>query len=180
MFMVPDWNGQLCFSETPPGPPPSARSLEVRPVPYRIARAFVERYHYLAYAPPGARICMGAWYGDRLVGVMLFGRPVARLEDQKHTLELTRMVLLDECPRNSESRALGLATRWIRGHMPEVRRLIAYADPNRGHRGTVYLAAGWKIVGKTKGGKWSCPSRPNRRDAAAGPKLKFELPLNRS
>ncbi|MBC7106845.1 MAG: hypothetical protein H5T97_13010 [Firmicutes bacterium] len=174
MFVVTDWNGQLRFSDTPPGPPPDARSLEVRPVPFRIARAFVERFHYLGYAPWGARISLGVWHGDRLVGVMLFGRPSARLEDQRGTLELTRMVLLDECPRNSESRALGLAARWIRRRMPEIRRLISYADPARGHKGTVYLAAGWRFVGRTSGGRWSCPSRPGRRDASPGPKLKFE------
>jgi len=173
MFVAPGWDGQLYLCETPPGPPPSARCLEVRPVPYRVARAFVERHHYLGYAPPGARACLGVWYGDRLVGVLMFGRPSARLEDQEHTVELTRMVLLDECPRNSESRALALAAKWIRGNMPEIRRLIAYADPSRGHRGTVYLAAGWKFVGRTAGGRWARPGRP-RRDASTVPKLKFE------
>jgi len=173
MFLVPDWDGQLRFSETPPDPPPGARSLEVRPVPFRTARAFVERFHYLGYVPLTARVSLGVWHGDRLVGVMLFGRPAARLEDQRRTLELSRMVLLDECPHNSESRALGLAARWIRRHMPEIRRLISYADPAKGHRGTVYLAAGWRLVGRTDGSRWTRPGRP-RRDAAVGPKLKFE------
>ncbi|WP_051275799.1 XF1762 family protein [Desulfovirgula thermocuniculi] len=174
MFLVPDWDGQFRFSDTPPGPPPSAKHLEMRPVPYRIAQAFVERHHYLGYAPPGARACLGVWYGDRLVGVLVFGRPSARLEDQRHTLELTRMVLLDECPRNSESRALALAVKWVRRNMPGIRRLIAYADPGRGHQGTVYRAAGWRLVGRTAGGRWTRTGR-SRRDAAAGPKLKFEL-----
>lgn len=177
MFVVPDWDGQLRLSDTPPGPPSSARDLEVRSVPYRTARAFVERHHYLGYAPPGVRVCLGVWYGERLVGVLVFGRPSARLEDQRRTLELTRMVLLDECSRNSESRALALAVRWIWKNMPGIRRLIAYADPGREHRGTVYRAAGWRLVGRTNGGRWSCPSRPRRRDAAVGPKLKFELIL---
>ncbi len=134
--VYPDWNGQMRFEfREIPWPPESARSLSVEPIPYRYARNFVTRYHYLHYAPPGAKVCLGVWYADRLVGVLLFGRPVARLEDQKYTLELTRMVLLDECPMNSESRVLALAARWVRRHLPGVRRLIAYADPARGHRG---------------------------------------------
>jgi len=177
MSVAPGWDGQLRFSGAPPGPPPSARDLEVRPVPFRAARAFAERFHYLGYAPPGARVCLGVWHGDRLVGVLMFGRPAARLEDQERTLELTRMVLLDECPRNSESRALALAARWIRRYMPEIRRLITYADPAKGHHGTVYLAAGWRLVGRTSGGRWSRSGRP-RRDAAPGPKLKFEKVLD--
>lgn len=176
MFVVPDWDGQLRFSETPPGPPPGARSLEVRPVPCRVARAFVEKWHYLHYAPVAPRVCLGIWYADQLVGVLIFCKPAARLEDQHHTLELARMVLLGLCPRNSESRALGLAGRWIRRNMPEIKRLISYADPAQGHRGTVYLAAGWRLLGRTDGSRWTRPGRP-RRDAAVGPKLKFEKVL---
>lgn len=171
-----DWDNQLRFDFSPsPWPPRSARDLAVAPVPYRIARRFVERNHYLGYAPPGARACLGVFCGSRLAGVLVFGRPSARLEDQVGTLELTRMVLLDECPKNSESRALALAARWVKRNLPGVRRLIAYCDPGQGHRGTVYRAAGWRLAGVTKGGRWSCPARPGRRDASPGPKLKFEL-----
>lgn len=176
MFLVSDWDGQMRFSDAPPGPPPSARTLTVLPVSYRTAKLFVEQHHYLGYAPPGARACLGVWYGGRLMGVLMFGRPSARLEDQHNTLELTRMVLLDECPRNSESRALALATMWIRKNMHEIRRLIAYSDPAQGHEGTVYRAVGWRLIGRTTGGRWSRSGR-QRRDAAVGVKLKFELLL---
>jgi len=175
--IVAGWDGQMQFTDES-GPPPGAKSLEVRPVQFRVARRFVQIHHYLRYAPPGARACLGVWHGTRLMGVLMFGRPAARLEDQRHTLELTRMVLLDECPRNSESRALGLAARWIRRNMPEIHRLIAYADPARGHKGTIYRAAGWRYVGETEGRPWNRPGRP-RRDAAPGPKLKFELILSK-
>lgn len=176
MVVVINWDGQMQLVTSSPGPPPDAKSLEVRPVPYRVAKRFVERHHYLGYAPPGARACLDVWYGDLLVGVLMFGRPAARLEDQRRTLELTRMVLLDECSKNSESRALALAAKWVRRHMPGIRRLIAYADPRQGHKGTIYRAAGWQLIGSTRGGVWSCAGR-SRRDAAPGPKLKFELLL---
>ncbi|NPV30575.1 MAG: hypothetical protein HPY58_13205 [Firmicutes bacterium] len=110
------------------------------------------------------------------MGVLMFGRAAARLEDQWHTLELSRMVLLDECPRNSESRVLALAARWIRQHLPDIFRLIAYADPGQGHKGTIYRAVGWRLVGMTRGGSWTRTGRP-RRGASPGPKLKFELLL---
>ncbi|MGB9848914.1 MAG: hypothetical protein ACPLSY_03700 [Moorellaceae bacterium] len=132
---------------------------------------------YLGYTPPGARAHLGVWYGDHLVGVLVFGRPSARLEDQEHTLDLTRMILLDECPRNSKSRALTLVAKWVRRNMPGIRRLIAYADPSRGHRGTVYLAAGRTFASRTAGGRWARPGRP-RRDASPVPKPKFEKILD--
>jgi len=37
----------------------------------------------------------------------------------------------------------------------------------------VYLAAGWRFVRRTAGGRWIRPGRP-RRDASPTPKLKFE------
>jgi len=107
--------------------------------------------------------------------VLMFTNPIARLEDQERTLELHRMVLLDAAPRNSPSRCLAIARRLIRRLYPDVKRLIAYADPGVGHTGTVYRAAGWQYTGKTRGGSWEY--RHGRQDRARGPKLKFETRL---
>jgi len=176
MMFATDWSGQLFLCDHDPFPP-AARELRVRPVDFTVARCFVRMHHYLGYAPPGARASLGVYYREHLVGVMIFTRPCARLEDQQHTLELSRMVLLDHCPRNSESRALGLAARWVKKNMPEIHRLIAYADPARGHKGTIYRAAGWRFLGETEGRPWNHAGRP-RRDAAPGRKLKYELVLD--
>jgi len=73
-------------------------------------------------------------------------------------------------PANSESRALALAAKWVRQNMPDIHRLIAYADPARGHAGTIYRAAGWRFIGQTEERTWNHAGRP-RRDAAPGPKL---------
>ncbi|MGQ9498206.1 MAG: XF1762 family protein [Desulfotomaculales bacterium] len=177
MMFAADWSGQLFFCDHDPRPA-AARELYVRPVPYGVARRFVETHHYLRYAPFGAKISLGVYYREHLVGVMMFTHPCARFEDQEHTLELSRMVLLDCCPRNSESRSLGLAARWVKRNMPQIRRMVTYADPAQGHRGTIYRAAGWRFLGNTEGRPWS-HSRRVRRDAAVGRKLKFELILHR-
>ena len=105
-----------------------------------------------------------------LIGVMMFGRPVARYEDQDTTLELTRMVLLPS-PKNSESRSLSLAEKWIK-HNTKFRRLIAYADSDR-HQGTIYKAANWELIQiHHQTGRWNF--RKRRRKNAGGDKLKFE------
>ncbi len=112
-----------------------------------------------------------------MMGVMVFGRPVARLEDQTGTLELTRMVLWPS-PKNSESRALSLAEKWLRTNAPSgIRRLIAYADSER-HTGTIYRAANWtetKRDTRRPGDGWT--SRKDRIRDAGGPKIKFERVL---
>ncbi|WP_338826362.1 hypothetical protein MTBGP_11740 [Moorella thermoacetica] len=167
-----DWSGQMYFCDCDQRPP-SAKLLYIKPIPWLIAKQFVELHHYLHYAPPGSKICLGVFYQEHFLGVLIFGRPIARLEDQLETLELSRMVLLDICPKNSESRSLGLAARWIKKNMPWVRRLISYADPGQGHTGTIYRAAGWNFVRKTSKGRWTRRGRL-RRDNAVGVKFKFE------
>ena len=128
--------------------------------------------HYLGYAPPGARLRLWVLQGDRIIGAMMWGRPSARHLDQRHILELTRMVFVDDTEPFVESRALALARAYIRRHFPEVKGLVAYSSTAMGHEGTVYQADGWFCVGRTEGGKWSNRTR-QRRDADPSPKLKW-------
>ena len=95
-------------------------------------------------APCGCKFCLGIYADSELVGVMIFGHPIARMEEQDNTLELTRMFLFDS-PKNSESKALSLAEKWIKRNRTE-RRLIAYSDTAEGHTGTIYRAANWKMI----------------------------------
>lgn len=144
---------------------------EVRQISWKSARRMIEQHHYLRYAPCGHKFSLGIYAGEQLIGVMIFGRPVARKEDQENTLELTRMFLYDS-PKNSESRSLSLAEKWIRKNRHET-RLIAYSDPEVGHKGIIYRAANWRYVGMSRLWSWS-KSRPNRRGEIGGRKLKFE------
>ena len=144
----------------------------VRPVSYRVARRCVEQYHYLGYAPRISMVNLGVFSGKTLLGVMLFSHPTARHEEQSETFELTRMCLIDEAPKNSETRALSLAYRWLRMNT-ERKRLIAYADTAEGHEGIIYRAGGWhEIQRKDPVGHWD--SRGNRRPTQGGAKIKFE------
>ena len=110
-----------------------------RKISYKDARRIIEQNHYLGYAPCGCKFCLGIYADSELIGVMIWGHPIARMEEQDNTLELTRMFLFDS-PKNSESRALSLAEKWIKLNRTE-RRLIAYSDTAEGHLGTIYRAA---------------------------------------
>jgi hypothetical protein len=134
--------------------------IEVRPVPWRYARRVCEAHHYLG-APQGHRFSLGVYDGHELLGVMIWGRPVARNLDDGETLEMTRMCLMVQRP-NLASQSLGKAVKWIRTNRPE-RHLISYSDD--GHRGTIYAAANWKPTPIAKSGKWrsGIPARANTR-----------------
>ena len=149
----------------------STLPTNVVPISFKAARRIIEANHYLGYAPPGCKFCLGIYADNDLAGVMIFGRPIARMEDQEGSLELTRMFLYDS-PKNSESRALSLAEKWIRRNRTE-RRLIAYSDTAEGHLGTIYRAANWKMVKEVRSETWIRGGR-DRRGKIGGKKLKFE------
>ena len=144
---------------------------QVKSIHYKDARRIIERHHYLGYAPCGCRFCLGIYSNNDLIGVMIWGHPIARMEEQENTLELTRMFLFDS-PKNSESRALSLAEKWIKQNRTE-RRLIAYSDTEEGHTGTIYRAANWKMIKEVKAESWIRKNR-DRKGMIGGIKLKFE------
>lgn len=130
--------------------------------------------HYLRSTPAGAvlRLEILDDSGAR-IGAMLWGRPVSPRVDQVHILELTRMVMVDDTEPNAESRALGMARRYIRRHYPHIRGLIAYASTGEGHSGTIYQADGWFKISETAARSSGWSSRSGRTDRDLSPKLKF-------
>ena len=96
------------------------------------------------------------------VAVATWGRPIARMEDQETTLELTRQAHGPYVPRNTGTWMLGQMRRWIRENMPEITRLISYQDTDK-HRGTIYKADNWTMIDETFCVTPWNKSRPNRR-----------------
>ena len=52
--------------------------------------------------------------------------------------------------------------------------LLTYTLPSEG--GASLRAAGWRVVGRSRGGSWSRPGRPRRDKAPVGPKLVWSPP----
>ena len=64
--------------------------LELRPCDYATARDFVGLHHRHNKPPPGHKFSIACYDGDRLCGVVMVGRPVARYCDDGLTLEVNR------------------------------------------------------------------------------------------
>jgi hypothetical protein len=62
-------------------------------------------------------------------------------------LELNRLCLLDEMPRNSESKFLSIVCDRIKTDFPAVKVLLSWADGLRGKPGFVYQACSWLYGG---------------------------------
>ncbi|MDQ0270750.1 Mom family adenine methylcarbamoylation protein [Cytobacillus purgationiresistens] len=129
---------------------------------------------YLKSTPAGARLRL--WVlddtGER-IGAMMWGRPNARQLDQHALLELTRMYLVEEAPKNSESKSLGLARKYIRKNMPEIKGIIAYSSTGMRHEGTIYKADNWFELGRSKVSTKGWSNRVGRENRDASEKIRW-------
>ena len=139
-------------------------------VEFAAAAGFV-RDHHRHYTPPvGHVFSLGAYEGDRLCGVAIVGRPVARHRDDGLTLEVTR--LCTDGTRNAASFLLGCCAR--AAHALGYRRIGTYTLASEG--GASLRAAGWRIVSEVRGRSWDTPSRPRTDKHPTEDKLLWEQP----
>ena len=129
-------------------------TLELQPITYREACAFVARHHRHHRPPQGHKFSIAVNDGERVVGVVMVGRPVSRHLDDGYTAEVTRCCT--DGTRNAASKLYAAA--WRAARAMGYRRLITYTLARE--TGTSIIAAGWRIVGSAGGGSWNCKSRP--------------------
>ena len=142
--------------------------LEHIPMSLADANAFVGQHHRHHPPVPGHKFSLAATLDGLVVGVVIVGRPVARMRQDGTTLEVTR--LCTDGTRNACSFLYGAAARaaFALGY----RRLGTYTLPDEG--GASLRGAGWKLIGERGGGSWSCPSRPRADRHPLGQKLLWE------
>lgn len=135
---------------------------------------WIAEHHYLGNTPAGARLRL--WVldqGGRRIGAMMWGRPVARNLDGEKLLELTRMYMVDDTEPNAESRALAMARKHIRKHLPQIVGLLAYSSTGKGHEGTIYAADGWFVTGRSKSSRTGWQSREGRANKDGSEKIRW-------
>lgn len=145
-----------------------------QPSETREVMAWIKARHYLRSTPPGCVAVVEFLEGKERVGAAIIGRPSARSLDADRVLELNRLLFVDQAPKNTESRALGMIRAFVRKWFQGVRLLISYSDPAQGHTGCIYEADGWAPFGKTThktGYGWR--SRPNRSADPVTPKTRW-------
>lgn len=166
------------FQEEGDGSTPiSALSLRLVRVPHALARRLNRLWHSrLPRVGAGSRACYAAEFDGLYFAVAVWSRPVARLLPQWEWLELQRLAIAPDAPKNTASRMLAVMARLIRCDFPAVTRLISYQDTEV-HTGTIYRAAGWTATAASVGGEWDRPSRPERKAQSATPKQRWEKEL---
>jgi hypothetical protein len=142
--------------------------LELVPITLDEANEFVRRLHRHNAAMPGCKFCMAVSDGERVVGVAIAGRPVARMLDDGWTLEINRTCT--DGYRNANSMLYGACLRaaWALGY----RRVVTYSLPEES--GASLRAAGFRCMGHCGGGSWNRKARPRIDTHPLQEKLRWE------
>ncbi len=143
--------------------------VEIVPCTISDAREFVRQFHRHHGPPVSGLFAVGAAIDERIVGVAIVGRPVARLLQDGYTAEVTRVATLDGA--FNACSAL-YAACWRGARAIGYRRLVTYTLSQES--GKSLMAAGWKVVGEVKGRSWSCKSRPRIDKHPTQDKLRWE------
>jgi len=156
----------------------SGPRLELVPVTFDEANAYVRDFHRHSGPVVGAKLVLGAGYppesdGDawQICGIAIVGRPVARNFDDGFTLEVNRL-----CHRGEPNvGSLLYAAAWRAVKALGYHRLITYTLATES--GASLRGAGWRVVAQLRARPgWSAPSRPRVRDEASPQRVLWEAP----
>lgn len=132
-------------------------NLVIREVPLSMAAEFVAKHHYSKVMPKLNKVIFGLFQKDVLVGVITFGwgvRPRDTIRKlfpsliSKDYLEIGKLCLLDEMPKNSESRFIAAAMKFLHRIRPDLKLVFTWADAIWGKPGYIYQAANFLFGGE--------------------------------
>jgi hypothetical protein len=147
--------------------------LELTPINLDEANAFVTALHRHHSPVVGHKFSIGVCLAEKIVGVIIVGRPVSRVLQDGVTLEVTRCCT--DGTKNACSMLYRAACR-VAFNLG-FKRLITYTLATES--GASLRGAGFSLLGLRGGGNWNVPSRP-RVDTAQllqGQKQLWEVQL---
>ena len=128
--------------------------LAVIPISGHEANDFIKNFHRHNKPVRGQRFSIGA-STDKLVGVAIVGRPIARLLQDGLTAEITRVGVVDTAPKGTCSFLYGRC--WRIWQQMGGKRMVTYTLQEES--GASLRGAGWKIMWENKGGGWDREKR---------------------
>jgi hypothetical protein len=143
--------------------------LHIQPITLKEARRYVDEHHRHHRAPQGGLFAIAVNDGERVCGVVIVGRPVARKLQDGVTAEVTR------CCTDGTPNACSMlyAAAWRAARAMGYHRLITYTlieEP-----GTSIKAAGWRELYKTAAQSWDRPGRRRVDTHPTGQKTLWEI-----
>lgn len=139
-------------------------------LPKTILSNLVRNRRYVAYV---------AEFDGLFYATAIWTDPVAanRMVDGDLIIELRRMAIADDAPKNSASRMLGWMIRDIKRRYPECVKCVSYQD-TAVHNGTIYKASGWTAIDTSDSQTtWSTTTRLRNAEQSSAIKQRWELIL---
>lgn len=129
--------------------------LTIKPISLKDANAYIIENHRHHDKVQGHKFSEACYDGDRLCGVAVVGRPVARHLDDGMTLEVTRL-----CTDGTKNACSILYARCAKiAKAMGYTKIITYILESE--HGSSLLASGWTCEAENVGGvSWNTPSRP--------------------
>lgn len=121
----------------------------IKPISYKEAMELVVKNHYLHRKAP-CSFAFGLFEGDRIIGCVVYGTPssaplrsgICGEDEKNNVIELTRLWIEDDTPKNTESFLIGNTIKLIDKEI-----VVSYAEIEQGHIGIVYQATNWLYTG---------------------------------
>lgn len=130
------------------------KDLRVSYITAKSAKDAITKWHYSGKVDPRSKINFGIFYKNSLCGAMQFGPSINKHKTIRLVantrwngfLELNRMALSPLLPKNSESRCLGAALRYLKKDYPHVEWVISFSDATQSGDGHIYRATGFVLT----------------------------------
>lgn len=130
----------------------SAKEIEIKLIHKRDADMVVKKYHYSGKVTQNSQINFGIFDKSLLIGALQFGPSIDKRRMAQSLgigfndfLELNRMALIPDTPKNTESRAISICLRILKKQYPNLKCIISFADACQCGDGTIYRASGFVL-----------------------------------
>lgn len=124
----------------------------VRIIPHKLAKPWVEKWHYSKRIPTGKNYLFGLFCGSELYAVAVYGTGVnpyqARFLEVNNVVELKRLARSDPKKEYPMTKFISVSVGMLR-RMVRFQCLVSFSDIEAGHEGILYKAAGFKFAGMT-------------------------------
>lgn len=148
--------------------------LRVEPIEQKRAKRFVRDHHAHNPPPAGDPFPAGIRNGPMLVGVVIVGRPTARLLPQEEWAEVTRLCLDRGLSSKLRYKAASMANGWAADEAERRGRCKIITYTLRRESGLSLRYSRWKRDPvESKGGSRNRPSRPREDKAPTMPKVRW-------
>jgi hypothetical protein len=155
--------------------PTSALQFTIVEIGMRLAQDLNRQWHsMLPRTDLGNLLCgttsvaYAAEYQGNYFAVAIWSQPIIRSLCDGKTIELRRLAITATAPKYTASRMLGIMRRLVKRKWPHLIKAISYQAIDV-HKGTIYQAAGWKVVGEIVAARPQRFSNVNKNTRATAP-----------